>query len=220
MNGSNVKRDWFGHAKKRRLFKKVALTNRVHVSIVGWWHSTVKCHSIWRHVDGFVTWKSFQDWCAVVFWTGRWRVYHYSDVIMSAMASQITSLTIAYSIVYQGADQRKHQNCESLAFVRRIHQWPVNSPHKGPVTRKMFPFDDVIMHIGRWLTGSWSKSKFLMSGEFRRILVEHIQFLGKCRVGTLLRVWWEQSAGIKGSMKYGIRNKIIHAIITAIRKKE
>ena len=47
----------------------------------------------------------------------------------------------------QGADQRKHQNSESLAIVRGIHRWPVNSPHKGPVTRKMFTFDDVIMHI-------------------------------------------------------------------------
>ena len=33
----------------------------------------------------------------------------------------------------------------SLAFARGIHRWPVNSPHKGPVTRKMVPFDDVIM---------------------------------------------------------------------------
>ena len=33
----------------------------------------------------------------------------------------------------------------SLAFARGIHWWPVNSPHKGSVTRKMFPFDDVIM---------------------------------------------------------------------------
>ena len=70
---------------------------------------------------------------------------NYIDVIMSAMASQITSLTIVYSTVYSGADQRKHQNSASLAFVRGIHRWPVNSPHKGPVTRKMFPFDDVIM---------------------------------------------------------------------------
>ena len=46
---------------------------------------------------------------------------------------------------YSGADQRKHQSSASLAFVRGIHRWPVNSPHKGPVTRKMFPFDDVIM---------------------------------------------------------------------------
>ena len=70
---------------------------------------------------------------------------HYNDVLMSAMASQITSLTIFYSAVYSGADQRKHQSPASLAFVRGIHRWPVNSPHKGPVTRKMFPFDDVII---------------------------------------------------------------------------
>ena len=64
---------------------------------------------------------------------------------MSMMASQITSLTIVYSTVYSGADQRKYQSSASLAFVRGIHRWPVNSPHKGPVTRKVFPFDDVIM---------------------------------------------------------------------------
>ena len=64
---------------------------------------------------------------------------------MGAMASQITSLTIVYSTVDSGVDQRKHQSSASLAFVRRIHRWPVNSPHKWPVTRKMFPFDDVIM---------------------------------------------------------------------------
>ena len=61
---------------------------------------------------------------------------HHGYVIMSAMASQITSLTIVYSTVYSGADQRKHQSCASLAFVRGIHQWPVNSPHKGPVMQK------------------------------------------------------------------------------------
>ena len=72
---------------------------------------------------------------------------HYSDVIMGTMASQITSLTIVYSTFYSGADQRKHQSSASLAFARGIHRWPVNSPHKGPVTRKMFPFDDVIMVI-------------------------------------------------------------------------
>ena len=70
---------------------------------------------------------------------------HYDDVIMSTIASQITSLTIVYSSVYPGADQRKHQSSASLAFVRGIHREPVNSPHKWPVTWKMFPFDDVIM---------------------------------------------------------------------------
>ena len=50
-----------------------------------------------------------------------------------------------YSSVHLGADQRKHQSSASQAFVRGIHRGPVNSPHKEPVTRKMFPFDEVIM---------------------------------------------------------------------------
>ena len=70
---------------------------------------------------------------------------HYDDVIMGAMASHITSLTIVYSIVYSDADQRKHQSSASLVFVRGIPWWPVYSSHKWPVTRKMTPFDDVIM---------------------------------------------------------------------------
>ena len=68
------------------------------------------------------------------------KVSHYSDVIMGAIASKITSLTVVYSTVYSDADQRKHQSSASLAFVRGIH--------RGPVTQKMFPFDDVIMNIG------------------------------------------------------------------------
>ena len=74
---------------------------------------------------------------------------------MSAMASQITGLEIVYSIVHSGADQRTHQSSASLAFVRGIHWWPVNSPHKGPVTRKMFPFDDVIMNKKCFVRGRY-----------------------------------------------------------------
>ena len=70
---------------------------------------------------------------------------HYNNVTMGSIASQITSLSIIYSAVYWGAGQRKHQSSASLAFVRGIHRGPMNSPHKWPVTRKMFPFDDVIM---------------------------------------------------------------------------
>ena len=66
---------------------------------------------------------------------------------MDTMAPQITNLTTVYSAVYSGANQRKHQSSASLAFVGGIHRRPVNSPHKLPVTRKMFPFDDVIMII-------------------------------------------------------------------------
>ena len=70
---------------------------------------------------------------------------HYKDVIMSAMAYPITSLTMVYSTVYSRRRSKKHQGSASLAYVRGIHRWPVNSPHKWPVTRNMFPFDYVIM---------------------------------------------------------------------------
>ena len=66
---------------------------------------------------------------------------------MGAIASQITSLTIVYSMAYLDADQRKKSSA-SLAFVRGIQRGTVNSPHKWPATRKMFPFDDVIMRDG------------------------------------------------------------------------
>ena len=71
---------------------------------------------------------------------------------MDAVASQITSLEIVYSTVYSDVHQRKHQSSASLAFVRGIHRGPVNSPHKWPVTRKMFPFDDVIMNLDQFRT--------------------------------------------------------------------
>ena len=80
---------------------------------------------------------------------------YYNDVIMGAIASQITSLTIVYSTVYSDVDQRKHQSSASLAFVRGIHRGPVNSPHKWPVTRKMFPFDDVIMVSNQLQSLTW-----------------------------------------------------------------
>ena len=73
--------------------------------------------------------------------------YRYNNVIMGAIASQITSLTIVYSICYSDAHKRKHQSSTSLAFVRWIHRRPVNSPYKWQVTRKMFSFDDVIMTL-------------------------------------------------------------------------
>ena len=79
----------------------------------------------------------------------RWRHNGHDGV-----SSQITSITIIYSNVLSGADKRKHHSSASLAFVRGIHRWPVNSPHKWPVTRKMFPFDDVIMLFLCCLTGS------------------------------------------------------------------
>ena len=66
---------------------------------------------------------------------------------MGTIASQIISLTIVYSTVYSDADKKKHQSAASLGFVLGIHRGPVNYPHKWSVTRKMFPFDDVIMSL-------------------------------------------------------------------------
>ena len=59
--------------------------------------------------------------------------------------AQITSFTIVYLTVYSDVDQHKHQSSASLAFFIGIHRRPVNFPHKGPVTPKMIPIDDVIM---------------------------------------------------------------------------
>ena len=72
--------------------------------------------------------------------------WYYSDITMSVMASQITSSehSIVCSIIFSGANQRKRQSSASLAFVRGIHQWLVDSPHKEPVVQKMF-----------WLMTSW-----------------------------------------------------------------
>ena len=79
----------------------------------------------------------------ILYLSTSWINNHYCDVIMGEMASQTTSLTTVYSTVHSGPDQRKHQSSASLAFVRGIQRWPLNSPHKWSVTRKMFPYDDV-----------------------------------------------------------------------------
>ena len=72
-------------------------------------------------------------------------ISHYSDVIIRALASQITVILMVCSTICSGADQRKHQSSALLAFVRGVHRWPVNPLHKGPVTRKCF-------HL---MTSSW-----------------------------------------------------------------
>ena len=80
---------------------------------------------------------------------------------MSAMASHIISLTVVYSTVCSGANQRKHQSSTLLAFVWGIHRSPVNSPHRGPVTWKIFPFDDVIMSSSDECIGLWNYAEML-----------------------------------------------------------
>ena len=92
------------------------------------------------HITGSFWGEFTGDWHK---WPVMWK--HYSDIIRSMMASQITSVSDVCSTGCSGADQRKHQSSVSMAFVRRINQWPVCSPHKGLVMWKMFPFDDSII---------------------------------------------------------------------------
>ena len=76
-----------------------------------------------------------------------WNRYHYSDVIKGMMASQITSLAIAYSTVYSGADQRKHQKFSVTGLCVG------NSPVTGE-----FPAQMAMQWRGKWfhlMTSSW-----------------------------------------------------------------
>ena len=111
---------------------------------------------------------------------------HYDDVIMGAMVSQITSLTIVYSTVYSRADQRKHQSSASLAFVRGIHRGPGNSPHKWPVPWKMFPFDDVIMiKSNLFKTMSFFTNLFTTDTQLLARARELWNVLGESRVSSI-----------------------------------
>ena len=62
-----------------------------------------------RHYDAHIPSKYFHDWASFL--------SHYNDVIMVAMASQITGVSIVCSTVYSGGNQRKHQSSASLACV-------------------------------------------------------------------------------------------------------
>ena len=108
----------------------------------------------------------------------KYSLMPHNDVIMVAIASQITSLTIVYSAVYSGSDERNHQSSASLAFVWGIHRGPVNSLHKWPVTWKMFPFDDVIMDIGvNCSVNSRNRTKYgrvkIYLGMYHLVLCKH-----------------------------------------------
>ena len=107
----------------------------VHIALYG-----LLCHWNLRHSATIVVTGDLANWHDDNLWCRQWR-----------QGVSNHSLMIVYSSVYSGADQRKHQSSASLAFVRGINRWPVNSPHKGPVMRKMFPFDDVIMVARSWL---------------------------------------------------------------------
>ena len=90
---------------------------------------------------------------------------------MSTMVSQINGVSIVCSTVCSGADKKtKHESSASLAFVRGNRRSPIHSPHKDPVTQKMFEFDDVIInHIAQEGSLPISQMIFLSTSKIRRI---------------------------------------------------
>ena len=122
----------------------------------------------------------YRNWC------------HYSDVIKIAAASKIACVSIVCGTVCSGADQRKYQSLASLAFVRGIHRRPLGSPHKGSVTRQMFPIDDVIMVDALTPTGSrWDPAQRISNA---------------ANVST----WWRHHGGCIDTSKTRKRTPMLH----------
>ena len=103
----------------------------------------------------------------------RWITFHYDDVIMGAMASQITSLTIVYSTVYSSTDQSKHQSSASLAFVWGIHRWIPRI--KGQWHGKCFHLMTSSWKPFSWVA-SWAFPLRLSSGERQGTLPRESNF--------------------------------------------
>ena len=95
---------------------------------------------VYLSISSNVTWRRYEvkPLSALLTFVSGIRRSHYSDAIISAMASQITGVSSGCPTVCSGVDQIKHQSSASLASVRGIHRWPVNSPHKGTVTQNVF----------------------------------------------------------------------------------
>ena len=96
------------------------------------------CKTVKRFSSDDIHWQFHRIWNQCYF-------KHYIDITVTSQWARwcLKSPASRLCTVRSGAVQRKHQS--SLAFVRGIHRWAANSPHKGPVTRKMFPLDNVVM---------------------------------------------------------------------------
>ena len=108
---------------------------------LGWWD--VKCdlqQCCWIVVPNFkAVW-----WILLI---PSWAFQHHSDVIMGTMASQITASSLFTQPFNQAQIKENIKALRHWPFLRG--RSPVNSLHKCPVTRKMFPFDDVVVDFGR-----------------------------------------------------------------------
>ena len=158
---------------------------------------------------------------------------------MGAIAFQITSLTIVFSAVYSDADQRNHQSSESLAFVRGIHRGPVNSPHKWLVTRRMFPFDDVIMSIKQnqncfqadhychikswklWLPGGCLSGRDFVSGSMKAVVIVSDDTIQSAGAETgISRDKWVNSEAANALPRYPITWQILSTSAISVSRSD
>ena len=144
-------RSVYSNTKKLLYTNFISLKNHnaTWVRIASFWKEAVLLYThmtCFASVEGHRGYYSIINQSAIVVVAYTANSYSQWRHIRSTMASQITSLTIVYATVHSGADQRKHQSSASLAFVRGIHRWPVNSPHKGQWRGKCF-------HL---VTSSWT----------------------------------------------------------------
>ena len=116
----------------------------------------------------------------------RHRILHYTDVIMTTMVSQITSLTVVYfKRLFRRRAKKTSKLCVTGLCVGNS-PGPVNSLHKGPVTRKMFPFDDVIMYCNMAYQTTLNTSAYWFTVDQRKYSIfvsqsnSNIQIPEKC----------------------------------------
>ena len=116
--------------------KNISMSKHHHVGN-GWYYKWQDGTLIFLHIKEI--YLCLIDWNMESHSKIHWN--HCNNVI-SAVASKITGVSIVCKTVSTGSDERKHQSSASMAFLRGIHRWPVKSPHKKPLTRKMFPFEE------------------------------------------------------------------------------
>ena len=128
-----------------RLHKKLQKSKYNHLRF---WTRVPIAYKIWgSSIDNFYNYSLWFLWpcsssCSRFPWWGAsWQLWHHNE------RDGVSNHWRLYCLLNRLFRRRskKYQSSASLAFVRGIHRWPVNFPHKGPVTRKIFPFDDVVM---------------------------------------------------------------------------
>ena len=195
-NGCNIR--WLFLWRKNRVWKKHhSLTLRRYITERATELLSTGCN-MWLPVQQLD--NNFERIHSIAWnYSHVWSRHYSDDVTMGAIASQISSLAIVYSAVYSGADQRKHPSFPSLAFVRGIHWWPVNSPHKWLITRKMFPFDDVITHRCICNNRLWNTSSRVSSNV---VLKKSIEVPMTC---SLKWSFWSSCNNVASSKRHWIR---------------